>query len=715
MKNIAKTIFTISLMAGALVSCSDEVLMSDGEGSVNFDVKVNAEAKPATRAADETTLAENCIVYVYNSQGLIRKYRGTNSLPDALVLKSGNYRVTAAAGDSVPASFTDRYFKGEQTFTVSAGSKESVSVTCKLANSAVVVDFGNISEALSDYKVVVGNAAGELEYTSDKEGVNGYFMMDAGETSLNWTISGTQLDGSIYEKSGVIENVKPAYLYTIKASYSNTPAEYGGALITIDVAEEEIVTKEVTVTAAPKFMLNGGRNIDQPVVSMPDAFVSNVAVYCTSACALKSVVVNGKDNLFTSRFALPDDEFEILSMSEDYRNSLAAAGLTYTYDYNSTDDNAIAKISFAKEMLNKLPEGDFYITFTATDVKDKVRLYEMHLQITDASVATVTIDVNDVYTSHATIYGTILKSDLTGLQFRYRAQGATDWTTVDATVDGTQMSAAITGLTAGTTYEYQAICDGFTVADVMTFTTEEAAQLPNNSFENWQTGSGAYLIYGSGESMFWDSGNHGSATMNKNVTTYDLNLYHSGSRSLYMKSQFVGIGSIGKFAAGNIFVGKYLKTDGTDGILGWGREFNSRPTQLTGYVKYSPVTIDNNSGVVDGATGMDKGQIFIALWDDSKETDSNTGESWPKIIKTKSSDRMLFDHNSEHIIAYGTIIFTEATEGDGLVPFTINLEYRSNKRPSAIILTCSASYYGDYFCGGNGSQMWLDDLQLVYE
>ena len=143
MKNIAKTIFTISLMAGALVSCSDEVLMSDGEGSVNFDVKVNAEAKPATRAADETTLAENCIVYVYNSQGLIRKYRGTNSLPDALVLKSGNYRVTAAAGDSVPASFTDRYFKGEQAFTVSAGSKESVSVTCKLANSAVVVDFGD--------------------------------------------------------------------------------------------------------------------------------------------------------------------------------------------------------------------------------------------------------------------------------------------------------------------------------------------------------------------------------------------------------------------------------------------------------------------------------------------------------------------------------------------------------------------------------------------
>ncbi len=702
-------------MSGALLSCSDEALISDGEGRVNFDVKVNTEAKIATRAADESALAENCIVYVYSSKGLIKKYRGTNSLPEVLMLKSGNYRVTAAAGDSVPASFTARYFKGEKAFTVSAGSNESVSVVCKLANSAVAVDFGNISEALSDYKVVVSNAAGELEYTSEMASVNGYFMMDDGETSLNWTISGTQLDGSAYEKSGVIENVKPAYLYTLKASYASTPTDHGGALITIAVAEEEIVTKEVIVTAAPKFMLNGGRNIGEPVVSQPEAFVSNVAVYCTSACELKSVVVSGKNNVLTSLLGLPDDEFEILSMTEDYRNSLATAGLSYTYDYTSAEDNAIAKITLAKEMLNKLPEGDYYITFTATDVMDKVRVYEMYLQITDASVATVTIDVNDVYTSRATIYGTILKSDLSGLKFRYRVEGASDWNVVDATVDGTQMSAAITGLTAGTIYEYQAICDGFTLADVKTFKTEEAAQLPNNSFEDWQTSSSPYLIYASGEDMFWDSGNHGSSTMHKNVTVPSTTLFHSGSRSIDLKSQFVGIGSIGKFAAGNVFVGKYLKTDGTDGILGWGRKFESRPTQLTGYVKYSPKTIDNNAGVVDGATGMDKGQIFIALWDDSKETDSSTGESWPKIIKTKSSERMLFDANSEHIIAYGTIIFTEATEGDGLIPFTIDLEYRSNKRPSAIILTCSASYYGDYFCGGNGSEMWLDDLQLVYE
>ncbi|MGM9802568.1 MAG: DUF4493 domain-containing protein [Muribaculaceae bacterium] len=710
MKKILNTVMAVGMVAAMLTSCSDEKMATEGEGAVRFSVKLDGEPEVVTRASNEASLAENCIVYIYNSKGLIRKYRGTNNVPDRLYLASGNYRVTTAAGDSVPASFTDRYFKGAQDFVITAGSETQVNVVCKIANSVVVVDFGNIAEALSDYKLVVKNAGGELEFTSDMAGTKGYFMMDDGETSLNWTISGTQLNGSTYEKSGVIENVKPAYLYTLTASYSSTPVEYGGALITIDVAEEEIVTKEVTVTAAPKFMLNAGRDVNQPVVSQPEAFVSNVIVYCTSACALKSVYVSAQDNVFTNVFGLPDNEFELFSMSEDFSSTLASAGFSYTYEYNTVEDNAVAKIIFAKDMLNKLGNGDYYVNFTATDVKDKVRTYEMHLQITDASVATVTINGDEVYTSRATIHGTVLKSDLTGLKMRYRVQGAADWITVDATVSGNDMSAEITGLTQNTTYEYQAICDGFVIADVKTFTTEEAAQLPNSSFEDWQTSSSPYLIYPSDGEMFWDSGNHGSSTLNKNVTLPSTSNVVDGTYSIDLKSQFVGLGFVGKFAAGNVFVGKYIRTDGTDGVIGWGRPFYSRPKSLTGYVKYSPVTIDNNSGAVDDATGMDKGHIFIVLWDDSKETDSSSGESWPKIINTKTTQ--LFDPTSEHIIAYGELVLTEETE---LGQFEIVLNYRSNKKPSAIMVTCSASKYGDYFCGGNGSEMWLDNFQLTYE
>lgn len=715
MKKFINNILALGAVALTLASCSDENLITEGQGVANFSVSLATESQVAMYASNETALAENCIVYVYNTKGLIRKYRGTNSVPSQLYLASGSYRVTAAAGDSVPASFTDRYFKGASDFTISAGNETAVNVECKIANSVVVVDFGNLAEGLSEYQVTVSNGGGSLEYTTDKAGEKGYFMLDDGETSLNWTLTGTQLNGASYERTGTITDVKPTTQYTLKYNYNANPTEYGGAMVTIEVEEEEIVTKDVVITAAPKFLLNGGRDITKPVVSQPEKFSSSVSVYCTSACALKSLFVKGENNLLTAKMGLPDDEFDAFSMSEDYRNTLAAAGWTYTYTYNEAEDNAIAKITMSKDLLNTLGSGNYYIDFTATDVKNKVRNYKMHIQITDASVGTVEINEENVYTNRATVYGNVLKTDLTGLKFRYRKSGDSAWSEVAATVSGTTMSAQLTGLSAGTTYEYQAVSDDYIIADVKTFTTETAAQLPNNSFEDWQTSSSPYLIYAAGGEMFWDSGNHGSSTMNKNVTVPSTQYVHSGERSIDLKSQFVGIGSIGKFAAGNVFVGKYIRTDGTDGVLGWGRPFYSRPARLTGYVKYTPVTIDNNANVVSGASGMDKGMIYVVLWDDSKETDSKSGESWPKIIKTKSSERQLFDVNSEHIIGYGELQFNEATSGDGLTKFTIDIKYRSTKKPSAIILTCSASKYGDYFCGGSGSEMWLDDLQLEYE
>ena len=166
--------------------------------------------------------------------------------------------------------------------------------------------------------------------------------------------------------------------------------------------------------------------------------------------------------------------------------------------------------------------------------------------------------------------------------------------------------------------------------------------------------------------MFWDSGNHGSATMNKNVTTPDETYKHSGKYSVKLQSQFVGIMGIGKFAAGNLFTGQFIGRDGTNGILDFGRTFTSRPSKLRGYIKYTPGTVDysETDALTNGAT--DIGIVYIAL--------------------------------------------------GGLLEFEIPLDYRSLTRiPSYIVIVASASKYGDYFTGSTGSTMWLDDLELIYE
>lgn len=210
--------------------------------------------------------------------------------------------------------------------------------------------------------------------------------------------------------------------------------------------------------------------------------------------------------------------------------------------------------------------------------------------------------------------------------------------------------------------------------------------------------------------------------MKKNVTTPDTSVKHSGNQSILLSSQFVGLGGfIGKFAAGNLFAGKYLKTDGTDGVLGWGRPCTSRPKALKVWVRYEPGTVDNGgSHIADGET--DQGIIYVAVGDwAGQESD---GETWPFVVKTKNSSSLFSTekgiYSGDGTIAYGEKVFTESyNDAENLKELTIELDYDNyggtQRKPTSIIIVASASKYGDYFEGSGTSKMWLDDMELIYE
>ena len=253
-------------------------------------------------------------------------------------------------------------------------------------------------------------------------------------------------------------------------------------------------------------------------------------------------------------------------------------------------------------------------------------------------------------------------------------------------------------------------------------------QLPNSSFEEWDTSGKSYLIHAPGGKRFWDSGNHGSSTMNKNVTLPDTEYAHSGSRSAKLSSQFVGIGALGKFAAGNIFIGQYLETLGTNGATGFGRpisdcvgSFWKIPTAVRLWVKYIPGKAVSKKGAGDKVPEgtLDSGQIFVGFSDDSVndittvyEGSENKGTVWSAVVNTKT--QQFFNKDAANIVAFGEHIFDAATEGDGLVEITIPLEVKKNATPTRVFLVAAASRYGDYFQGGEGSTMWIDDVELVY-
>ena len=100
----------------------------------------------------------------------------------------------------------------------------------------------------------------------------------------------------------------------------------------------------------------------------------------------------------------------------------------------------------------------------------------------------------------------------------------------------------------------------------------------------------------------------------------------------------------------------------------------------------------------------DSCHIYIAV------TDWNE----PFEIRTNPKNRQLFNPNSPEVIAYGELI--RGSDTDGWQEFEIKLNYRSTSRvPRYIQITCAASKYGDYFTGGAGACLYVDQFSLLYD
>ena len=172
-----------------------------------------------------------------------------------------------------------------------------------------------------------------------------------------------------------------------------------------------------------------------------------------------------------------------------------------------------------------------------------------------------------------------------------------------------------------------------------------------------------------------------------------------------LDTRFVGLFGIGKLAAGSVYTGKFAKVDGTNGILDFGRPFNLRPTVLKGYYQYQTANIDYAAAEFEDLKGKpDTCHIYVALAD------------WtaPFEIRTNPKNRQLFDKNSESIIAYGELLYSGTM--NAYQEFEIKLEYRDTSRvPTYLQITCATSKYGDYFTGGTGATLYIDQLSFGWD
>ena len=305
-------------------------------------------------------------------------------------------------------------------------------------------------------------------------------------------------------------------------------------------------------------------------------------------------------------------------------------------------------------------------------------------------------------TTSATLKGDIQSGKTPVVE--YKKQSETGWTTLATsaiTVSGTSYTALLTGLSPATSYQYRISVDG-TAGDVRSFATGTATPLTNASFDNWYQDGKLWNPWPSGGTSFWDTGNRGATTISDSNSVPTDETSNGTGKAAYLESKYLMM----RFVAGNIFTGDYVRTDGMNGVLSFGRPFTSFPSKLRIHYKYSSVTIDK---VGDDAYRYLKGQpdschIYIALTDWDK----------PREIRTRPSERQLFEKNDTHVIAYAELV--QGTSDATYRQLDLTLQYRyTNRTPKYILIVATASKYGDYFTGGTGSKLWVDDFELIYD
>lgn len=289
----------------------------------------------------------------------------------------------------------------------------------------------------------------------------------------------------------------------------------------------------------------------------------------------------------------------------------------------------------------------------------------------------------------------------------YKEKSATNWETLAENAvetEGTSFNAVISDLKPNTSYVYRVVVDG-TAGVEAECTTAPVVTLENGGFEDWHQTGKLWNPWLETSVSFWDTGNKGATTLGDSNTIPTSDTDNGKGRAAKLESRFVGLAGIGKFASGNIFAGTYVRTDGTNGVLSFGRSFETYPTGLKFKYKYTSTEINkSNDSDYNYLLGRpDSLHVYVALSDKAE----------PYEIKTKKSERQLFNKNDKNIIAYGELISAETISN--YVEYTIKLDYRAYRKPNFLILVASASKYGDFFTGGEGSTLYLDEMELLYE
>lgn len=349
---------------------------------------------------------------------------------------------------------------------------------------------------------------------------------------------------------------------------------------------------------------------------------------------------------------------------------------------------------------------DVVIGFNIEDAEVPVRVLYNNIVKGSATIARtgVRLAVNNVnvWSKRATVNVTPVNG-LDGTNAKFYAAPTGGAYSECAVSSRSENSVVLSGLTPGVTYSVKAGTSPDECGNVITFSTDPALQLDNSDCETWYTGASgrnyACMYLGSDLNTIWGTNNPLTTAAGTDLSyqqisgTVNTSDAHSGSNAALIRT--VGYGRLNT-AAGIISIcyncdrgvlhtgnSRAASSDvfSTDGI-----SFNSRPSALNFYYKYTPK-----------ASG-DKGQALITVYGTNNE-----------VIATGSVD---LTSTSTYSLKQVPLTYSAGAAKAA----RIYVRFVSNVEDSYLAINRTNLNYPGVGSGSFvGSQLFIDDISLSYD
>ncbi|MGN1210185.1 MAG: DUF4493 domain-containing protein [Candidatus Cryptobacteroides sp.] len=645
----------IPVILGVLLcGCNEDLISSSSHGTEAEKGEVvicltsdSSDNQTGTKAGADTEIpVGDFSVEIFNSNAIRLFYSPKYSdITSPVSLNAGNYRLLAKYGDSLGVGFNHAFYIADKTFEVRPQTKEEVSAIAVLGNVKAKVNFGSgLTSQYDEYYAVVRHSVYDKKLTFAKTETRAGFIPGG---SLIFEIYVNTEDGWKYYASPAVE-CNPRDFVTFKVDTGLMEGKFRLNILIDDSVEtidkEIILDSSLADTSEPKINLAGftedGTYTLEAGVPVNDPGIVSMSAFCSSDIASATLSV-------TSEYIEGSPvTMELVGLSDQDFNSLEQAGITAIVQgtLGAVDLAGLIKNLSLKSSYKGNETVSARISLSVTDSYDKSNFSEVSVKV--APAASLSVNEVDVWATKVTsIPVTMVGENSSDLVLQISTDGSS-WSDVEVVAESGNK--ALSNLEPAKTYSLRIARNGLTASNIISFTTEAAAQVGNAGFEEWTSVSYHYtvIIFGGDYYMDWyqpEGGNtsgwwasNSISSMTSSITAGYHNFkcfpnvcwssnYHSGAKSAQIMVVNISngnsqLGTSDSWHVGSLWIGT---ADASGNVASEGHQFTSRPSAVQFYHEYAPYGSDTWSAEVsllaaDGtviATGQTSSSASVSNWE----------------------------------------------------------------------------------------------------